>query len=378
MTYYELLEVREDSSAEVIKMAYKALVRKYHPDVYSGSPESSTELMAAINEAYTVLSNEEQRRAYDAQLRYERMKSGSNAEPDIDSVNVGWTDNEEVFYPDENGNTKTISMKWFIFYSKPWMAFNAIGFIIVSIMSIARGDFSGLFSQALSFGASVYIMVTFLASVLSLVAYIYLFVNLRKFTPRAFWINKVFLILTPIYISLNNSVFPEHGTLWSNFIIHMIPQLIFYFLNIIYFEKRRFLFHSGNRNYDVTKNVLKNLVIIVVISFLSVSWVHSLIGDPLIEEETSSGVVTYEFDRLAEYYGYDDRHALLDWVTDDCNDGSFESMNLRDKYVYIATEYLGAPSYDDAFGETNPYNDIIIDSFGDYQKYIYRCVKESE
>jgi DnaJ-class molecular chaperone len=31
-SYYEILEVRDDASQEVIKMAYKALCLKYHPD----------------------------------------------------------------------------------------------------------------------------------------------------------------------------------------------------------------------------------------------------------------------------------------------------------------------------------------------------------
>ena len=36
VNYYELLQVREDASDEVIKMAYKALVKKYHPDTFDG------------------------------------------------------------------------------------------------------------------------------------------------------------------------------------------------------------------------------------------------------------------------------------------------------------------------------------------------------
>ena len=30
--YYEILEISESASEEVIHMAYKALVKKYHPD----------------------------------------------------------------------------------------------------------------------------------------------------------------------------------------------------------------------------------------------------------------------------------------------------------------------------------------------------------
>ena len=33
MTHYDVLEVSENASQEVIQMAYKALVKKYHPDL---------------------------------------------------------------------------------------------------------------------------------------------------------------------------------------------------------------------------------------------------------------------------------------------------------------------------------------------------------
>ena len=35
--YYEILEVSENGSVEVIKMAYKTLSKKYHPDVCNES-----------------------------------------------------------------------------------------------------------------------------------------------------------------------------------------------------------------------------------------------------------------------------------------------------------------------------------------------------
>jgi DnaJ-class molecular chaperone len=43
--YYELLEVRENASSEVISMAYKALARKYHPDIFKGDNNFATGMM---------------------------------------------------------------------------------------------------------------------------------------------------------------------------------------------------------------------------------------------------------------------------------------------------------------------------------------------
>lgn len=72
MTYYEMLEISETASEEVVRMAYKALARKYHPDVYSGDPLIAEEKMKQLNEAYSVLGNCERRKEYDAQLSVQR------------------------------------------------------------------------------------------------------------------------------------------------------------------------------------------------------------------------------------------------------------------------------------------------------------------
>lgn len=65
MNYYELLEIQPTASDEVIKMAYKALVKKYHPDVYDGDPEYAKEMLQKVNEAYEILINPESRKKYD-------------------------------------------------------------------------------------------------------------------------------------------------------------------------------------------------------------------------------------------------------------------------------------------------------------------------
>lgn len=54
---YEILGVREGSSAEEIKRAYKELVRKYHPDQYQNNPLSdlAEEKLKEINDAYDFL-----------------------------------------------------------------------------------------------------------------------------------------------------------------------------------------------------------------------------------------------------------------------------------------------------------------------------------
>lgn len=68
INYYEVLEISQNASEEVIKMAYKALAKKYHPDVFTGIPEFANEKMKEINEAFSVLSNADKRKEYDSNL----------------------------------------------------------------------------------------------------------------------------------------------------------------------------------------------------------------------------------------------------------------------------------------------------------------------
>ena len=66
VTYYQILGVEKNASAEVIKKAYKKRVSQYHPD-RSDHPHA-TELMTAINVAYTCLSDSSKRNDYDKGL----------------------------------------------------------------------------------------------------------------------------------------------------------------------------------------------------------------------------------------------------------------------------------------------------------------------
>lgn len=66
MNYYEILEIANTASEEVIKGAYKALVKKYHPDNTQNVNEQKN--ISLINEAYDTLSNTDKRKEYDKKL----------------------------------------------------------------------------------------------------------------------------------------------------------------------------------------------------------------------------------------------------------------------------------------------------------------------
>ena len=67
--YYKILQVDKDASPEVIKVAYKLLVKKNHPDLKEGKEKKEAEdKIKEINEAYDILSNPTKKAEYDQTL----------------------------------------------------------------------------------------------------------------------------------------------------------------------------------------------------------------------------------------------------------------------------------------------------------------------
>ena len=62
--YYEVLGVDKNADEAAIKKAYRALAKKYHPDVNPGDAEAEKKFKEA-SEAYAVLSDADKRRQYD-------------------------------------------------------------------------------------------------------------------------------------------------------------------------------------------------------------------------------------------------------------------------------------------------------------------------
>ncbi len=94
--YYKILGVEEKATEQQTKEAYHGLAFQYHPDRNKDNP-SATEKMKEINEAYSVLSNSQKRRKYDAlrhqygSFGYERFRQNYTEEDifkgsDINSI----------------------------------------------------------------------------------------------------------------------------------------------------------------------------------------------------------------------------------------------------------------------------------------------------
>lgn len=71
-TLYDRLEVSRKASPEIIDKAYKTLAKKYHPDLQTAENKAiAEEKMKKINEAYSVLSDEQKRKEYDEKIELE-------------------------------------------------------------------------------------------------------------------------------------------------------------------------------------------------------------------------------------------------------------------------------------------------------------------
>src|SRR3989338_1464799 len=73
--YYKILGVGKNATKEEIKKAYKQLAKKYHPDVNKDG--NATEKFKEINEAASVLGDDEKRAQYDQFGDAESFKQAS-------------------------------------------------------------------------------------------------------------------------------------------------------------------------------------------------------------------------------------------------------------------------------------------------------------
>lgn len=80
--YYDILQVNATADPDVIDAAYRRLLRRYHPDVYTGG--DATERLRELNEAHAVLSDPAKRALYD-RVRYYGTGEGRRPEGEAPS-----------------------------------------------------------------------------------------------------------------------------------------------------------------------------------------------------------------------------------------------------------------------------------------------------
>ncbi len=76
--YYSILGIENEASQAEIKIAYRESVKQYHPDKNFGSIEYE-EKLKQINEAYSILSNTNEKIYYDIKLKAWKLSSIHNS-----------------------------------------------------------------------------------------------------------------------------------------------------------------------------------------------------------------------------------------------------------------------------------------------------------
>ncbi|HEU5120641.1 MAG TPA: DnaJ domain-containing protein [Candidatus Nitrosocosmicus sp.] len=118
--YYKILDISESATQKDIKIAFRRLARKYHPDL---NPTVSDDVMKTINIAFENLSDPEKKQVYDKSLKILKSKQISNTDqsgdfdaaswdidapsPDTDEKTVNYYDTNGLFYDEKESNTES-------------------------------------------------------------------------------------------------------------------------------------------------------------------------------------------------------------------------------------------------------------------------------
>lgn len=93
--YYEVLGVSKDADDAAIKKTYRALAKKYHPDMNPGDAEAEKKFKEA-SEAYAVLSDAEKRRQYD-QFGHAAFEGGAGGAGGFGGFDFNGADFGDIF-----------------------------------------------------------------------------------------------------------------------------------------------------------------------------------------------------------------------------------------------------------------------------------------
>lgn len=88
--YYEVLGIDKNADEAAIKKAYRALAKKYHPDMNPGDAEAEKKFKEA-SEAYAVLSDPDKRKQYD-QFGHAAFEGGAGGAGGFDFSGMDFED----------------------------------------------------------------------------------------------------------------------------------------------------------------------------------------------------------------------------------------------------------------------------------------------
>lgn len=97
VNYYEILEVNEKASKEIISKVFKMHIKKNHPDLFQGEEKiRAEETIKLINEAYETLADDIKRKEYDEKLNAENSNVIDDLKDEIEYLKGELTKRQEL------------------------------------------------------------------------------------------------------------------------------------------------------------------------------------------------------------------------------------------------------------------------------------------
>lgn len=126
INYYELLGVKNNASKEEIRLKYKEQIKKWHPDINKNN--EAIEVTKKLNEAKSVLLDDEKRKKYDIYLNNISANGYQNIKEKVY--------NEQRSYDEEKLYTKWEYFKDYIKYYNDSKVRKVFGIIFVLLESL--------------------------------------------------------------------------------------------------------------------------------------------------------------------------------------------------------------------------------------------------
>ncbi|MEG0873406.1 MAG: DnaJ domain-containing protein [Clostridia bacterium] len=85
--YYEILEVNQTATPEIIKKVFKIHIKNNHPDLAKDEDKNNAEnKMKELNEAYEILSDKVKRAEYDEALKQEKLDEANKPNEELEKI----------------------------------------------------------------------------------------------------------------------------------------------------------------------------------------------------------------------------------------------------------------------------------------------------
>ena len=304
------------------------------------------------------------------------MQKRSLGMEELNNVQVAATDSEqeekntlsegEFYYDKENEEVKygdkTLGMKWFGFYRWFWMGIGGLAQLISFVVMIV----SGTIKETIGEDVSSWIYVAMLILVfIPIACRLMLWFFIPKFTKTVYKVNLIWLILMPLAnLIAGNPIF------W-------IRDCIVSLLNVVYFQKRSFMF--GIKKEECReKYKLKRLAgpaAALILPCIMLVTVGLMIDGQ--EEKTAIVNAEEDYKTLAQTVGFDSTQEMEKWLEENC-DVDFSDMETSEKLEYVVSTNMGAASYEEAEGSRDPFSGKIIKNREDYQNYLMKCIEDAD